>query len=84
MFVFIRAKLFKLNKGSLQTSLERNFSNLSYISFFCVNFENLTVEFHIPYVLKMYIKFFSNRLLFTIRSTNLYLYAILNHKNLKF
>ena len=35
------------NKVSLQTSMERNFSNFSYISFFCVNFKNLTIEFHV-------------------------------------
>ena len=84
MFVFIRAKLFKLNKSSFQTNLERNSSNFSYISFLGVNFENLTVKFHVPYVFKMHIKFRSNRMLFTIQSTNLYLYTILNHKNLKF
>ena len=36
---------------TLQTSLERNSSNLAYISFLNMNFENLTVEFHVPYVL---------------------------------
>ena len=59
------------NKVSLQTSLERNFLNFSYL-FFGVNFENLTVEFHILYVLNMHIKFRSNRMLFTIRSINLF------------
>jgi len=37
-----------------------------------VNFENLIVEFHVPYVLNMYIKFCSNRILFTIQSINLF------------
>ena len=37
-----------MNKVSLQTNFERNSSNFSYISFFGVNFENLTVELHIP------------------------------------
>ena len=46
----------QLNKVSLQSSLERNFSNFLYISFLGVNFENLTVEFHVPYVLNMHIK----------------------------
>ena len=55
-----------MNKVSLQTSLEGNPSNLSYIFFSDVNFENLTVEFHVPYVLNMYIKFRSNRILFII------------------
>ena len=58
--------LFFFNKVSHQTSLERNHLNLSYISFSGVNFENLTVEFHVPYVLNMYIKFRSNRILFII------------------
>ena len=40
--------------------------------FFCVNFKNLTIEFHVPYVLNMHIKFHSNRMLFTIRSINLF------------
>ena len=60
------------NEVSLQTSLERNSSNFSYISFLGVNFENLIVEFHVPYVLNMHIKFHSNRMLFTIWSTNLF------------
>ena len=54
-----------------------------YISFLGVNFENLTVKFHVLYVLNMHIKFRSNRMLFTIKSINLFLYIILDHKNLK-
>ena len=57
---------------SLQTSLERNLLNLSYIYFLGVNFENLTVKFHVPYVLNMHVKFRSNRILFTIWSMNLF------------
>ena len=63
------------NKVSLQTSLVRNFSNFSYILFFFfffVNFENLTVEFHVSYVLNMHIKFRSNWILFTIQSIKLF------------
>ena len=60
------------NKVSLQTSLKRNSSNLLYISFLGENFENLTVEFHVPYVLNMHIKFRSNRILFVIWSINLF------------
>ena len=48
--------MMQLNKVSLQSSLERNFSNFLYISFLGVNFENLTVEFHVPYVLNTHIK----------------------------
>ena len=47
-------------KVSLQTSLEKNSSKLSYISFLGVNFENLIIEFYVPYVLNMHIKFYSN------------------------
>ena len=43
-----------------------------YILFLSVNFENLTVKFHVPYVLNMYIKFLSNQMLFTIQSINLF------------
>ena len=64
--------VFELNKVSHQTSLKRNSLNLSYISFLGVNFENLTVKFHIPYFLNMYIKFRSNRILFIIWSMNLF------------
>lgn len=52
--------------NGMQTKFLRNSSNFSYISFLGVNFENLTVEFHVPYVLNMHIKFRSNRILFTI------------------
>ena len=54
------------NKVSLQTNLEKNSSNFSYIYFLGVNFENLTIEFHVSYVLNMHIKFRSNRILFII------------------
>ena len=55
-----------MNKVSLQTSLKSIPSNLSYISFSGVNFENLIVEFQVPYILNMHIKFHSNRILFTM------------------
>ena len=61
-----------MNKVSFQISLVRNSSNFSYISFLDVNFGNLTVEFHVLYVLNMHIKFHSNRMLFTIRLINLF------------
>ena len=57
--------------GRKNKVLEINFLNFSYL-FFGVNFENLTVEFHILYVFNMHIKFRSNRMLFTIRSINLF------------
>ena len=37
-----------------------------------VNFENLTVEFHISEVLNMHIKYCSNRMLFMIQPLNLF------------
>ena len=61
-----------MNKVSLQISLERNFSNLLYISFFSVNFKNLINESHVPCVLNIHIKFHLNQMLFTIRSINLF------------
>ena len=73
---------FFLNKVSLLTSLERNSSNFLYISFLGVNFENLSVEFHIPHVFNMHIKFCSNRILFTIWSINLFF--IYNYRLQKF
>ena len=56
---------------SLKTSLERKSSNFSYISFLGLNFKNLTVEFHFPYILNMHIKFCLNQILFNIRSINI-------------
>ena len=46
-----------------------------------MNFENLTVEFHVPYVLNMHIKFCSKRILFD--QLIYFLYTILDYKNLK-
>ena len=60
------------NKIFLQISLEKFFSKFLYFSSFSVNFESLTVEFHVPYVLNIHIKFRSNWILFTIRSINLF------------
>jgi len=60
------------NKIFLQISLEKFFSKFLYFSSFSVNFESLTVEFHVPYVLNIYIKFRSNRMLFTIQLINLF------------
>ena len=70
-----------MNKVSLQTNLKRNFSNFSYNSFLGVNFENITVEFHVSYVLNMYIKFHSNNILFTMQSINLYFIHNFSHKH---
>ena len=56
---------------------------LIYFFFFFVNFENLTVEFHITYVLNMHIKFRSNRILLLFDQLNYFLYITLDYKNLK-
>ena len=56
----------------LLISLERNSSNFSYTSFFSMNFKNLTIEFHVLYVFNIHIKFYSNWMLFTIQSINLF------------
>ena len=60
------------NNIFLQINLERNFSNFSYIYFFMREFENLIVEFHVPYIFNTHIKFRLNKILFTIRSINLF------------
>ena len=41
------------SKRSCETKF-LNSSNFSYMSFFYVNFENLTIEFHVPYILHAY------------------------------
>ena len=54
--------LFKLvRRETLQT-----FRISFFFFFFNVNFENLTIEFHVPYVLNMHIKIRSNWMLFII------------------
>ena len=70
------------NKVSLQVSLEINSSNFSYISFLGVNFENLSIKFHVLYIFNMHIKFYLNRMSFIIRSKNLFF--IQNFKSQKF
>ena len=55
-----------MDKVSLQTGLERNLSNFSYIFLLDVNFENLTVGLHVLYVLNMHITFCLNTISFTI------------------
>ena len=47
-----------------------------------MKFENLTIEFYVPYVFNIHIKYQFNRMLFTIRSINLYF--IYNFKSQKF
>ena len=69
---------------SLQISSERNSSNSSYTFLLNVNFENLTIGWHFLYVYNMYVKFYSNQMLFTIQFINLFFIHDLRHKNLKF
>ena len=49
-----------MNKVSLQISLERNPTNLSYIFILSVNFENLTVKLHVLITSLMLTKFQEN------------------------
>ena len=67
----MKRKLMTLDKVFLQTSLKRNILISSYIFLLNVNFENLTNELYVLYVLMMHVKFRSNQMLFTIRSINL-------------
>ena len=71
------------NKASLQTSLERNSSNFSYISFLGVNFENLTVRFHILMFLTCISNFIQIRYYLLFDQLTYFLYTTLDYKNLK-
>ena len=62
--------VFFMNKVSLQTSLERNSINLSYISILSVNFENLTVRSHVLIIFFMHVKFQKDQKSIAISSTN--------------
>ena len=78
----INLKVIDLRTKFLSKLVWRETIQTSHISFFLgVNFENLTVKFHVTYVLNMHIKFHSNRMLFTIRSINLF--VIYNFKSQK-
>ena len=57
---------FSSNKISLQTSLKRDFSNFLYIFLLNLNFKKLIIKLHVLYILNMHVKFYSNRILFTI------------------
>ena len=49
-----------------------------------MNLENLIVRLHVFYILNTRLKFFLNKILFIIRSINLYFMHNLDHRNLKF
>ena len=61
-----------MEKVYLQTSLEKNLSNLSYIFLLSVKFENITIRWYVFYVFNMRVKFHSSRMLFTIQSIKLF------------
>ena len=61
-----------MNKISLQTSLERVFKLLMQLIFWG-EIKNITIKFHVPYVLNVHIKFHSNRMLFIIQLIKLFL-----------
>ena len=65
----------KRENVSIQTNLKRNPSNFSNLFLLDVNFENLTIEFHVLYILNTYVNFHSNRILFTIQLINYFFYA---------
>ena len=45
-----------------------------YIYIYIVNLKILIIEFHVLYVFNMHIKFYSNKMLFIIRSINLFFF----------
>ena len=52
--------------------------------FLDVNFENLTIELRVIYILNTHVKFCLNWMLFTIQLINLFLFINLDDKNIKF
>ena len=42
------------------------------------------VKLYVLYILNMHVQFYANRMLFIIWSINLFLYIVLDYKNLKF
>ena len=55
--IFLGSTYLQSNKVYLQTSLERNFRNFSYVFILSVNFKNLTVRLHILIIFFMHVKF---------------------------
>ena len=66
-----------MNKVSIQTSLERNPTNSSYIFILSVNFENLTVRLHDLITSKMLTKFQENQRSITMSSNKCYNFKFL-------
>ena len=48
-----------------------------------IYFKNVTIELHVFYVLKTYVKFYTNWMLFTIQSINLFFMYIFKLQKLK-
>ena len=61
-----------MNKVSLQTNLERNPTNSSYIFILSVNFENITAVLHVLIISLMLTKFQENQRLIAISSSKCY------------
>ena len=57
---FGHTAVFNPSKVSLQTNLERNSMNSSYISILSVNFENLTVRLYVLIIFFVHVKFQEN------------------------
>ena len=68
----------------VQVTLGVTLSNVTLLNNLLFNsyFKNPTVNLHILYIFNKYANFHINRMLFTIRFINLFLYIILNYKNL--
>ena len=68
----------------VQITLGVTLSNITLLNNLLFNsyFKNPSVNLHILYVFNMYANFHINWMLFTIRFINLFLYIILNYKNL--
>ena len=65
------------NKFSLQTNLERNSTNSSYIFILSVNFENLTIRLHVLITSLMLTKFQKNQRSITMLSNKCYNFKFL-------
>ena len=66
-----------MNKVSIQTSLERNPTNSSYIFILSVNFENLTVRLHVLITFKILTKFQENQRSIAMSSNKYYNFKFL-------
>ena len=66
-----------MNKVSLQTSLDRNPTNLSYIFILSVNFENLTIRLHVLIMSLMLTKLQENQRSIAMLSNRCYNFKFL-------